>query len=110
MPELPEVETVTQSVKKHLINNRFVSLRVNWKKTLHNFTTADFNSRIKDKLIKDVYRRGKYILIDLNKSLLAVHLRMTGKLYVRNSIDPNQKHISLYLKFGNQYLMFELGQ
>ena len=82
MPELPEVETVTQSVKKHLINKRFTSLRVNWEKTLHNFTATDFNSRIKDRLIKDVYRRGKYILIDLNKILLAVHLRMTGKLYV----------------------------
>jgi len=107
MPELPEVETVTQSVKKHLINNRFTSLKVNWGKTLHNFTVADFNSRIKNKLIRDVYRRGKYILIDLNKSLLAVHLRMTGKLYASNAIDKSKKHISLYLKLNDKYLIFE---
>jgi len=107
MPELPEVETVTQSVKKHLIDNHFTSLKVNWEKTLHNFTLADFNNKIKDMPIRDIFRRGKYVIIDFNKILLAVHLRMTGKLYILNAIDQNKKHISLYLKFGNQYLIFE---
>ena len=32
MPELPEVETVTNSVKKHLLNKKFTSLAINWKK------------------------------------------------------------------------------
>ena len=107
MPELPEVETVTQSVKKHLIGSQFSSLSVNWQKTLHNFNEADFNVRVKNKSIKDVYRRGKYILIDLKEVLLGVHLRMTGKLYASNSIDKNKKHVSLYLAFDDKYLIFE---
>lgn len=107
MPELPEVETVTQSVKKHLLGRQFDSIHVNWMKTLHNFTVSDFNSRIKDKVIKNVYRRAKYILLDLGEALIGVHLRMTGKLYVVDSIDKNKKHISLYLKFDNKYLIFE---
>ena len=37
MPELPEVETVTNSVKKHIINESFDSMTVLWAKTLHNF-------------------------------------------------------------------------
>ena len=37
MPELPEVETVKNSIKKHLLNKRFVCLNVNWKKVLHNY-------------------------------------------------------------------------
>ena len=52
MPELPEVETVTQSIKKHLLGKRFSSLNINWEKTLHNFTASDFKSRIKGKAIK----------------------------------------------------------
>ena len=40
MPELPEVETVTQSVKKHIMGKRFSSLDVNWRKVLDNFTLS----------------------------------------------------------------------
>ena len=107
MPELPEVETVTQSVKKHLLGRQFDSIHVNWGKTLHNFTISDFNSKIKGRAIKNVYRRAKYIMIDLEKALIGVHLRMTGKLYASNSIDSSKKHISAYLKFGDKYLIFE---
>ena len=32
---------------------------------------------------------------------------MTGKLYATERIDEKQKHISLYLSFGNKYLIFE---
>ena len=65
------------------------------------------NNKVRGKLIKNVYRRAKYIIIDLNDVLLAVHLRMTGKLYVKNNLDKTTKHISLYLQFDNKYLIFE---
>jgi len=107
MPELPEVETVTQSIKKHLIDKTFDSIHVNWSKVLHNFTISDFNSKIKGKAIKNVYRRAKYIVIDLGNVLIGVHLRMTGKLYAVNLINKSKKHISLYLKFDDKYLVFE---
>ena len=32
---------------------------------------------------------------------------MTGKLYVVNEIDKSKKHISLYIRFENKYLVFE---
>ena len=107
MPELPEVETVTQSVRKHLINQKFSSIAVFWNKTLDNFTVDEFKSKVKGKLIKDVYRRAKYIIIDLGDILLAVHLRMTGKLYVKDNLNDTKKHISLYLEFEDKYLIFE---
>ena len=107
MPELPEVETVAKSVKKHLIGSSFSSMTLNWEKTLHNFDINDFNNKVKDFPIKDVYRRAKYIIIDLGQAIMPVHLRMTGKLYASNLIDPAKKHISLYLQFNNKYLVFE---
>ena len=107
MPELPEVETVTNSVKKHLLDKSFDSLSVNWSKTLHNFTTKDFNQKIKNQKIIDIYRRGKFIVLDFKSSIIAIHLRMTGKLYVQPKIDPNKKHISAFLKFSDKYLLFE---
>ena len=48
MPELPEVETVTNSVKKHILNKSFNSLELFWPKTLDNFTILDFDKKIKD--------------------------------------------------------------
>jgi len=107
MPELPEVETVTNSVKKHLLNKKFISLNINWKKVLHNFSISDFNNRIKNKKIANIYRRGKFIVFDFNSCIMAIHLRMTGKLYAQTKLDESKKHISAYLKFSNKYLVFE---
>ena len=42
MPELPEVETVTNSVKKHLIQKKLYKLTVKWPKVLDNFNIKDF--------------------------------------------------------------------
>jgi len=107
MPELPEVETVTNSIKKHLLDKNFSSLSINWPKTLHNFSIKDFNNQIKKKQIKSIYRRGKFIIFDFEQCIMAVHLRMTGKLYVQSEINQSKKHISLFLKFDDKYLIFE---
>ena len=107
MPELPEVETVTNSIKKHLIGKSFSSLNLIWDKTLHNFTISDFNRKVKNQIIINVYRRGKFIILDFNSCILAVHLRMTGKLYVKTKLDKKNNHISLFLKFSKDYLIFE---
>jgi len=107
MPELPEVETVTNSVKKHLIHNKLKNINVNWDKTLDNFTLKDFKNKILNKKILNVFRRGKYILIDFGSNMIGIHLRMTGKLYVSETIDKKNKHISAYFNLNEKYLVFE---
>jgi len=107
MPELPEVETVTNSIKKHLLSKSFQSLSVNWDTVLYNFSKQDFNKQIKNKNITNIYRRGKFIVFDFDTCIMAVHLRMTGKLYVQPKIDKSKKHISAYLQFSDKYLIFE---
>lgn len=107
MPELPEVETVTQSIKKHLLSQKLDKLEVRWSKVLHNFNKTDFDAKIKNQEIIDIYRRAKYIIFDFKKYIMAVHLRMTGKLYVVPEIDKNKKHISAFFQFSDKYLIFE---
>ena len=107
MPELPEVETVAQSIKKHIEGASFSSMSVNWAKVLHNFSLSDFNRDVKGNIINSVHRRAKYIIIEMDRAILAVHLRMTGKLYVSSTIDENKKHISAYMNFRDKYLVFE---
>ncbi len=107
MPELPEVETVANSVKHHLINNSFNKIYVNWPKTLFNFSLTDYENRVKNNVVHNIFRRGKYIIIDFVNCIIAIHLRMTGKLYVVDSVDLDNKHISVYIQLTEKYLVFE---
>lgn len=107
MPELPEVTTVTNSLKKHLIKQKFESLTVFSPKVLHNFTVDEFDAQIGGKEIQNIFRRAKFIIFDFKTSILAIHLRMTGKLYVRPCEQELRKHVAATLKFSNLCLIFE---
>ena len=107
MPELPEVETVTNSIKKHLIGKSFDSISTPWLKTLYNFSKTDFDSKIKNKKIINIYRRAKFIVFNFDDCIMTVHLRMTGKLYVVPELDSDAKHISAILAFEDKFLIFE---
>jgi formamidopyrimidine-DNA glycosylase len=79
MPELPEVETVVRTLAPHLAGRRIVSARFTSK-----FVTPGDRSKLAARLagrtIQSVQRRGKFILMMLDRGTLAVHLGMTGKL------------------------------
>ena len=77
MPELPEVQTVADHIKPDLIGKKVIGIESIWKKVLHNFSAKDLKGKHK---IKNVNRRAKFIIIELEDFLLAIHLRMTGKL------------------------------
>jgi len=107
MPELPEVETVVQSIRHKLIGNEFEKIEVRWPKVLFNFSKSDFLNNLVKRKIERVDRRAKFIIIGFNKGILAIHLRMTGKLYLQNNISQ-KKHISAIITMNNDnYLIFE---
>jgi formamidopyrimidine-DNA glycosylase len=77
MPELPEVETTVLSLKEKVLGKTFVSV---W--------AEKDNGKIKKvekRKIEKVERHGKgiYIFLD-NKTILFIHLRMTGHLLLGN--------------------------
>ncbi len=79
MPELPEVETVVRSITPHILGRRieraeFSSTRVT------RGGLAETAAALPGCAIRSVRRRGKQILIDLDRGVLYVHLGMTGKL------------------------------
>lgn len=79
MPELPEVETVVRSVAPDIIGKTIRSAEV----LSHRVTRGDHAvtvSSLCGAKIETVGRRGKQILIHLDRGLLYVHLGMTGKL------------------------------
>lgn len=107
MPELPEVETVKNSIKKDLVNQEFISLKIFWHKVIQNISFKNFKSQIINKKIINIYRRAKYIILEYNDFLVAIHLRMTGKLYMQDLNSKLPKHTSLVLKLKKKQLVFE---
>ncbi len=79
MPELPEVETVARELRAVLPGKAICSLELFWEKTYESRNrTPLYGQRF-----KSIGRRGKYLLLNLEKGVLVVHLRMTGQLLVR---------------------------
>ena len=107
MPELPEVQTVVNHIKDDLVGEKIKSIIPLWTKVLHNFTPNDVVQKLERQIVVDVYRRAKFIIIQFNTGIIAIHLRMTGKLYFLSKNDY-PKHCTAYIEFeSGKKLIFE---
>lgn len=94
MPELPEVQTIVSDLQK-IIGDEFASFFSDFPRAVK---TEFFEKEIIGSKIRSVSRLGKIILINLeNKSSVAIHLKMTGKLLLMDhgalSMEQNRdKH------------------
>ncbi|MEK7062279.1 MAG: bifunctional DNA-formamidopyrimidine glycosylase/DNA-(apurinic or apyrimidinic site) lyase [Patescibacteria group bacterium] len=85
MPELPEVETIVNDLKKKIVGRKIVGVWFNAPKLIKSVSWRTkpnkLEKQIKGLKIIDVKRRGKNILIYLtNNFLLLIHQKMTGHL------------------------------
>jgi formamidopyrimidine-DNA glycosylase len=81
MPELPEVETIVRDLRKHLLNQRFVNVRVLDGRVLRNCSARPFARRLKNELITGITRIGKAVVFKLSSGgYLTVQPMMSGKL------------------------------
>ncbi|MDD5627304.1 MAG: DNA-formamidopyrimidine glycosylase [Patescibacteria group bacterium] len=89
MPELPEVETIVRQLNREIKGKTITGFSCSVPKMVATHKLADFQKQIKGKKILNVKRRGKIILLELSGGLvLAIHLRLTGQLFVRKSTHP----------------------
>ena len=92
MPELPEVETVKNSLKKLVLNKKIVNVNVRYNNIIEYPNVEIFKKEIINQTIKDISRRGKWLVFELNNYYLLSHLRMEGKYIIRNLNDPYETH------------------
>jgi len=89
MPELPEVETIRKDLQEKITFKQIKDVIVNISKIVKKPSLGEFITKTKGKRIKEIDRRGKYIIIHLDpEDKLIVHLGMTGLLiypYNKNS-------------------------
>ena len=80
MPELPEVETVKETLKKQILNKKIIDVQVYYNNIIAYPKVEEFINNLKEQTIIDIKRRGKWLMFELNDYYLLSHLRMEGKL------------------------------
>ncbi len=92
MPEKPEVITVANSLKKHILKKQITDCHIYWNNIIATPTSSDFQKKIIGEVIHKIETRGKFIVITLDHYSLLIHLRMEGKFFFRKKDDPIEKH------------------
>jgi len=93
MPELPEVETIVNGLRRPLIGRTFTGVRVGWENIVARPAVLEFQRRTRGQQILGIRRRGKYLIFDLSGGdSLLIHLKMTGQLIVRPGDAPADKY------------------
>ena len=99
MPELPEVETIVQDLRPQLAGRRIESVQLTRDPAVRDRLVrypkaTTFIRRLRGRTIRSVERRGKYLVMPLDKDgeRLVVHLGMTGHLRVWEPEEAPVKH------------------
>lgn len=115
MPELPEVETIAQTLREGtnltpgIVGKMILGADVFWERTIEEPTAQEFKRSIVGQQIVSIGRRGKYLVFTLSEDTMLVHLRMSGDLLVGPQGEPLANHVrvavsledNLQLAFNN---------
>jgi len=81
MPELPEVETIRQDMIKKVKGKKIREVEIKNEKNIKIPSPEEFKEELEGKTIRDVERKGKYLIVHLNfNQFLIFHLKLTGRL------------------------------
>lgn len=102
MPELPEVETVKETLKKKILGKKIIDVRILYPKIIEYPSVSVFKKEIINQEIIDIKRRGKWLMFELNDYYLLSHLRMEGKYNIKSYNDELDKHEHVCFKFSDK--------
>ena len=122
MPELPEVENTRRYlIEAGLPSSSFQGANITWAKAVRTPPLEDFVLGLLGATVREVDRRGKYLLLQLSKeegpdgetqpATLILHLGMTGGLRVQASEQPPHPLVRhTFLLQGGRELRFIDGR
>lgn len=91
MPELPEVETTRRGIEPHLVGQTVTCVVVRQRKLRWPIPRA-LDRSLPGQSIRNVRRRGKYLLLDTAVGTAILHLGMSGSLRLVACDAPVGKH------------------
>lgn len=98
MPELPEVETVKNTLQHLIINKEIADIDIYYDKIIKNVSPEEFILLLKKQKFQEFHRKGKYLIFVLTDVILVSHLRMEGKYFLMHDEELN-KHEHIVFKF-----------
>ena len=110
MPELPEVETIRRDLVKLIVGRKVIDIDTDTPKMVTP-SLAVVKKAIVGAKIVSIKRRAKLLFLNLsNGKTLAIHLKLTGRLLVRDSKDPKDdwQHVTIFLTGDNQLRFADL--
>ena len=105
MPELPEVETTVKGLQI-LLDNQITKVNIYSTKLRYKIPKKISNIAKNNRILK-IYRKGKYILIDLNNSnSIVIHLGMSGRLkLIKKKNFKKEQHDRFAIETNNFFLI-----
>ena len=104
MPELPEVETTRRGIEPHVAGRLVVRLTVH-EPRLRWPVDAALAGWARGQRIHSVRRRGKYLLLQLDRGHLMVHLGMSGSLRVLPVRTAREPHDQFDLEMDSGWML-----
>lgn len=103
MPELPEVQTVLDTLESRIKDRKIEKIKILYKPIV-SCSEAVFKKKLVGQHFRDFKRRGKYLLFEMDDITLVSHLRMEGKYFILDDSYPLSKHdhVIFYLDDGKQ--------
>lgn len=93
MPELPEVETIARELAPLVVGATIRDVAVFTPRTLRSADPEAFRRAVVGRRIRAVGRRAKLLTVELDDGpILAIHLKMTGQLFVHPAARAPDRH------------------
>ncbi len=104
MPELPEIQTTVNYLIPRLTGLAITSFRC-FNRKLRQPVPSGLAKQLTGQTICRVYRRAKYIIVELDHGALIIHLGMSGTLRFTKKKPPRLKHDHLEWLFNNDAML-----
>ncbi len=99
MPELPEVETTRRGIEPHLLGQKIARIEV--REPRLRWPVSAEVGELSGRRIDGVDRRGKYLLVHLDRGHLIWHLGMSGSLRILPAGSAVAAHEHIELELSN---------
>jgi len=102
MPELPEVETICNSLRPHLCGQTIINTQTTTPTLRIPINQQQLQQTCQNQKILTITRRAKYLIITLtNNNALIIHLGMTGSFNIKPKNTPLAKHDRIIWQLAN---------
>jgi formamidopyrimidine-DNA glycosylase len=104
MPELPEVETTLCGIKPHIDQQLITKIVIRHRK-LRWPIPRHLEKIVTGQTIRQLTRRGKYLILQCDDGALLLHLGMSGRLRILDEDLPPEKHDHVDIHFANHKIL-----